>query len=273
MRSLAGKVAVVTGAANGIGRAVALELARAGMHVVVADIDEAKAEAVADAVRAVGVTSLAVATDVRSRQSVDDLARRANDEVGPVRVLHNNAGVGLIETIASTTDEDWRWVMDVNYFGVVNGLQAFLPRMLATEGDKHIVNTGSMSGLHPAPQLAGYNASKYAVVGLTEAMREELAEFDIGVSLVCPGLVGTGIQGRSRKYRSTQSRPAAPMPTTHQGGVWNASRIVSPESVARAVLRGIHDNELYVMTDPEDRQLVAGRFERLLAAFDRAIFE
>lgn len=272
MKDLAGKVAVVTGAANGIGRAVAVELAGAGMHVVLADIDAAKVEAASAAVRELGVNSIGVPVDVRDRADLVRLADAAS-EIGPVHVLHNNAGVGLIEPIVSTTAEDWRWVMDVNYFGIVNALEVFLPSLLALPGDKHIVNTGSMSGLHTAPTLAGYNASKYAVVGLTEAMHDELAPQGIGVSLVCPGLVGTGIQRRSRRLRSVQSRPVTELEQSHQSGTWDALRIVSPESVARAVLRGIMDNELYVMTDPDDRTVVEGRFRRIIESFDRAVFD
>ncbi|MGD9794807.1 MAG: SDR family NAD(P)-dependent oxidoreductase [Acidimicrobiia bacterium] len=272
MKDLAGKIAVVTGAANGIGRAVAHELAGAGMHVVLADIDAEKVDAAAAAVRQLGVQSIGVAVDVRSREDMVHLADAAA-AIGPVSVLHNNAGVGLIEPIVTTTAEDWRWVMDVNYFGIINALEVFLPRMLALPGEKHIVNTGSMSGLHTAPTLAGYNASKYAVVGLSEAMHAELGPQGIGVSLVCPGLVGTGIQGRSRRLRSAQSSPVIEVASSHQHGTWDALRIVSPESVARAVLRGIRDNELYVMTDPEDRVVVEGRFQRILDSFSRAVFD
>jgi NAD(P)-dependent dehydrogenase (short-subunit alcohol dehydrogenase family) len=252
---------------------VAMELAGAGMQLALADLDDKALEVTTADVRALGVNAIGVVTDVRDASDVQRLADRAYGELGPVRLLHNNAGVGLIEPIISTTTEDWRWVMDVNYFGIVNALGAFLPPMLATEGEKHIVNTGSMSGLHAVPTLAGYNASKYAVVGLTEAMREELADAQIGVSVVCPGVVGTRIQGRSRKLRAQQSRPPGPLPRSLEPGSWDVLRIVSPESVARAVVRGIRDNELYVMTDPQDHALVANRFERILASFARAVFD
>jgi NAD(P)-dependent dehydrogenase (short-subunit alcohol dehydrogenase family) len=270
VKDLAGLVAVVTGAGNGIGRAVAHELARSGMHVALADVDEAAVLEAAEEISSHGGRTIGVPTDVRSLAGVEHLADRAEAELGPVRVLVNNAGVGLIEPIVSITDEDWHWVMDVNYFGVVNGLQAFLPRMLKTEGDKHIVNTASMEGLHATRTLAGYTASKFAVVGLTEAMREELDDYGIGVSLLCPALVATRIQGHSRKLRSLQSRPAAPLPRTLQQGAWDAVRIATPESVAHLVLRGITENRLYLFTHPEDRRQVTDRFDRIIAAFHEA---
>lgn len=268
MRDLTGLVAVVTGGGNGIGRAVALELGLAGMRVAVADLDGDAANSVADEVRSLGVASVGVQTDVRSLEAVVGLADQVEAELGPVRLLVNNAGVGLIEPIVSITDEDWHWVMDVNFYGVVNGVQAFLPRMVAGGSEGHIVNTASMSGLSTTRDLGGYNVSKYAVVGLTEAMRDELADHRIGVSLLCPGVVGTGIMGRSRKLRALQSRPPGPLGRTAEQGEWTEVRIVSPEATAKLVRHGIETNAFYLFTHPESRQNVEGRFGRILAAFD-----
>lgn len=268
MRDLNGLVAVVTGAGNGIGRAVALELGRAGMCVAVADLDGAAADSVADEVRLLGVASVGVETDVRSLDAVVRLADQVEAELGPARLLVNNAGVGLIEPIASITNEDWHWVMDVNFYGVVNGVQAFLPLMLAGGAEAHIVNTASMSGLSTTRDLGGYNASKYAVVGLTEAMRDELADHGIGVSLLCPGVVGTGIMGRSRKLRALQSRPPGPLGRSPEQGEWTEVRVVSPEATARLVLHGIRTNALYLFTHPESREDVEARFGRIIAGYD-----
>jgi NAD(P)-dependent dehydrogenase (short-subunit alcohol dehydrogenase family) len=240
------------------------------MHVAVTDIDEVALAAVADEISALGVRALAVPTDVRDRKAMGALADRVHHELGPVRVLHNNAGVGLIEPLRSTTDEDWRWIMDVNYFGVVNGIQAFLPRMLETTGERHIVNTASVAGMHTSALLAGYNASKFAVVGLTEVMRTELAPEGIGVSMLCPGVVGTRIVGRSRKLRALQSRPPEPVIRTAQVGDWTELRVVPAEDVARVVVRGIRNNEFYLFADPEPKQLLLDRFNEILAAVDQA---
>ncbi len=269
MEELAGAVAAVTGGANGIGRAVATELAREGMHVALADIEEDDLAVAVDELHALGVPAIGVPTDVRRLEEVTAFAERVDRELGPVRLLVNNAGLGLIEPIVSTTDEDWHWIMDVNYFGVLHGVQAFLPGMLQLEGERHIMNVGSMAGMVTTRDLAGYNASKFAVVALTEAMREELADQGIGVSLLCPGVVGTRIMGRSRKFRSRQSRPAAPLGRAPERGDWEAVRVVPPDAVARLVLRGIRGNDLYLFTHPEERDRVASRFDRILAAFER----
>jgi NAD(P)-dependent dehydrogenase (short-subunit alcohol dehydrogenase family) len=262
-------VAFVTGGGNGIGRAIVSELARAGAHVAVTDLDGDAAAAAADEVREAGGTAFAVGLDVRDRAAYAMAADAAEQALGPVRLLVNNAGVGLIEPVASTTSDDWRWVMDVNYFGVVNGLEVFLPRLLALGGERHITVTASMSGLFATPLLAGYNASKFALVGLTEATRAELAPVGIGVTMLCPSLVGTRIMGRSRRLRNEQSRPPALLGHAPERGEWEAGRIATPEECAALLLAGIRGNELYVMTHPEERAMVAERFAAVLAAFDR----
>ena len=268
MKHLSGNVVVITGAGNGIGAALAQELGAAGMAVAVADLDGDAAERVASELSDSGVRAIAVPTDVRRLDDVRILAERARAELGPVRLLVNNAGVGLIEPIATITETDFRWVMDVNYFGVVNGLLAFLPELIALDGERHIVNTASTSGFSTSIDLAGYNASKFAVVGLTEALEEEVRVHGIGVSMLCPGVVGTGIMGRSRKLRSTQSKPATPPPRTPKKGDWSAVRVVDSTTVARLVVEGIRNDRLYLFTHAESRATLETRFERILAAFD-----
>jgi NAD(P)-dependent dehydrogenase (short-subunit alcohol dehydrogenase family) len=268
MNSLAGAVAVVTGGANGIGRAVCLELARAEMRVAALDLDATALEGLVAELQGQGAEAVGLTVDVRDLAAMRGAAERVEEAFGPVRLLVNNAGVGLIEPIVSITDEDWHWVMDINYFGVVNGLQAFLPGMLALDGERHVVNTASMSGLSTSRDLGGYNASKFAVVGLTEALRVELADHGIGVSMLCPGVVGTGIMGRSRRLRSQQSRPSRTLSRDREHGDWDQVRIVAPDEVAQRVMRGIANDELYLFTDPEDRYAVVARFERMLEAFD-----
>jgi NAD(P)-dependent dehydrogenase (short-subunit alcohol dehydrogenase family) len=269
MKDLSGNVAVITGAGNGIGAALARELGAAGMAVAVSDLDGDAAERVAHELQTVGVRATAVPTDVRRLDDVRLLAERASAELGSVRLLVNNAGVGLIEPLATITEEDYRWVMDVNYFGVVNGLLAFLPDLIELDGERHIVNTASMSGFSTSIGLAGYNASKFAVVGLTEALAEEVRVHGIGVSMLCPGVVGTGIMGRSRKLRSQQSRPAAPLPRSAEQGDWSQVRVVDAVDAARLVVHAIRNDELYVFTHAESRATLVTRFDRILAAFDR----
>jgi len=186
-------VAVVTGAGGGIGAGMAEAFAAEGMHVVVADIEEASAQATAERVRAAGVRSVAVHTDVADPASVAALADRAFAEFGEVHLLCNNAGVLLFRPLAEMSLQDWQWLLSVNLFGVIHGIHSFLPRMLAQGGDGHIVNTASIAGLAVGRvrNVGAYHASKYAVVGLSEALRTELEPVGIGVSMICPGGVNT----------------------------------------------------------------------------------
>jgi NAD(P)-dependent dehydrogenase (short-subunit alcohol dehydrogenase family) len=265
MQDLAGKAAVVTGAGSGIGRGVALALAEAGMHVVVADIDEASGKSVADEVAKLGPRSLYVHTDVSDRASVESLADKAWSELGAVHVLHNNAGVALFLRLDSMTDADWRWILSINLEGVVNGIQAFVPRMKAAGGEHHIVNTASMAGMFAPPTLGAYNATKFAVVAISETLREELAGDGIGVSVLCPGVVSTNIVATMLR-----DRPAggADMQMPNIDG--SLTRVMAPEDVGRLVRRAIEENELYIFTHPEYAPIARARFDRILQAFERA---
>ena len=222
MRDLAGKTAVITGAGSGIGRAVALELAAKGMNVVVSDLDPGAAHLVADEVESHGVSSLAVATDVGDRASVEALAIAAFKEFGAVHVLHCNAGIALLLRMESTTDDDWDLISKVNLFGVINGIQAFLPRMKAVEGERHIVATASMSGIVAFPTLGAYTATKYAVVGICETLRQELEADNIGVSVLCPGPVQTNILVNSEKQRPNPFADAMLVAGARRGHVVDA---------------------------------------------------
>jgi NAD(P)-dependent dehydrogenase (short-subunit alcohol dehydrogenase family) len=262
VKDLDGKVAVVTGGGSGIGRGTALALAEAGMHVVVADLDEAAAIAVAGEL---GGRAIAVAADVADRQSVEALAERSFAEFGAVHVLHNNAGVGVFARLDETTDADWRWLLAVNLEGVVNGVQAFLPRMKAQEGEKHIVNTASMAGMIAGPILGAYNATKFAVVAISETLRYELGDSGFGISVLCPGGVRTNI-GRN----SMRQRPGGSGESRVRDIDTGSMRMIAPEEVGRMVRRAIEENELYIFTHPEMKPVVRARFDRILAAFDRA---
>jgi NAD(P)-dependent dehydrogenase (short-subunit alcohol dehydrogenase family) len=270
VKQLDGAVAFVTGGGNGIGRAVVLELARAGTHVAVADVDVDAASSVAAGARALGVGAVALELDVRDAAAFEAAAVEAESALGPVRLLHANAGIALVEPVATTTAEDWRWVIDVNLFGVVNGVRTFLPRMLALDGERHIVSTASAAGLYAQPMLGAYNASKYAVTALCETLHEELAPHGIGVSVLCPGMVATRIGPHSARLRAVQ-HPAPDQPHGRApAGDWATTRVVSPDDVARIVVQGVRDGELYLLTHPEQRELVEQRFAGILAAYDRA---
>ena len=186
MDDLNGKVAVVTGGASGIGRGLVRAFAAEGMTVVVADINLEGAQAVADE-----VNGLAAHVDVTSMESNLALADLVFEQFGRTDILCNNAGVGLLGSIVDTTIEDWRWIISANVYGPIHGVVAFLPRMIQTPDRKHIVNRGSAAGLVPLDGIPAYSTSKYAVVGLSEAMHRELETHNIGVTVLCAGSVRT----------------------------------------------------------------------------------
>ena len=228
---LAGKTAVVTGAGSGIGRSLAILLAERGALVYAADIDEASAQAVAREIRAAGGRAQAHAVDVADPDAVGRLADLVF-AAGPVDLLFNNAGIGLAGEITDTTLGDWRRLIDVNLMGVVHGLHAFLPRLLAQDRPAHIVNTASMAGLVPAAGLAAYSATKAAVVGLSEALDIELRGTPVRVSVLCPGVINTPIVSTSVMRGPWAARRA------REAGAY-ARRGTSPDVVARQALAAV----------------------------------
>jgi len=256
---LRGKTSVVTGAASGIGRALALRFAREGANVVVADVDTAGMEAVAADARGLGVKALAVRTDVTELAQVEALASRAFETFGAVHVLCNNAGVAAWGGLESATHRDWQWVLGVNLWGVIHGIEAFVPRMIARGEPGHLVNTASMAGLIASKGLGVYNTSKYAVVGLSETLVKDLKPYRIGVSVLCPLGVSTQIRASER------NRPAALRNEGPAGGapVELIGRYLEPDVVADMVLAAIHANELYVITHDEALEPLRRRAERL----------
>ena len=211
MKELKGKVAVITGAASGIGRALADRCVQEGMKAVLADVEVdalAKAEA---GLKASGATVLAVPTDVSQARSVAALAQKTLEAFGAVHLLCNNAGVGSEAAIWESTLEEWEWVMGVNLWGVIHGVRAFVPIMLAQDTECHIVNTASMAGLISGPGLGAYKVTKHAVVSLSETLHHELAEraAKVRVSVLCPGFVNTRIM-ESARNRPPLPPPAAP---------------------------------------------------------------
>lgn len=275
MEQLEGRVAVITGAGSGIGEGLARACAAEGMQVVVADIELEQAQRVASAIDPTGTNSLPVRVDVAERDAVEALAALAYETFGAVHLLCNNAGVLVYAATFEASAEDWEWVLSVNLRGVVHGVQAFVPRMRAQADEAHIVNTGSISGLvvspDPAVMHAGpYITSKYAVVGLSETLREELKPFAIGVSVLCPGGVSTRIRDAARNRPAELGGPeAAPQPPANAGSA-GGTRLPrrDPLDVAQLVLRGVRENRLYILTEPGLRPLVEERFQRLLTDFD-----
>ena len=256
---LRGRTAVVTGGASGIGRALIQRFAREGANVVVADLDETGMATVAGEAQALGVKALAVRTDVTDLAQVEALAARAFEAFGAVHVLCNNAGVAMWGGLESATHRDWQWVLGVNLWGVIHGIEAFVPRMIARGEPAHIVNTASMAGLIASKGLGVYNTSKYAVVGLSETLAKDLKPYRISVSVLCP----LGVQTRIRD--SERNRPAALRNERDERAapVDLIGRSLAPETVADMVVAAIHANELYVITHDESLESLRRRFERI----------
>jgi NAD(P)-dependent dehydrogenase (short-subunit alcohol dehydrogenase family) len=239
--------------------------AREGARIVVADVDEAAATEAADAVRKRGGAAVAVRADVSDLAQVQALADRAFSEMGAVDVLCNNAGVALWGSLEEATHHDWQWVLGVNLWGVIHGVEAFVPRMIASGRRGHIVNTASMAGLLATRGLGVYNTSKYAVVGLSETLVKDLAPHGIGVSVLCPLGVATRIRNSERTrpaaLRNDGTRAAPPVALD--------GTTLAPDVVAEMVLSAILENRLYVITHPESLEPIRRRFQRI----ERAILE
>jgi NAD(P)-dependent dehydrogenase (short-subunit alcohol dehydrogenase family) len=239
MTELTGKVAVVTGAGSGIGASTARLFALHGAKVHVADLDLASAQTVVAAITAAGGRAVAHQVDVTDAAAVESLAERVFASDGAVDLLHNNAGIGGGGDTVETPLEDWRAIMEVNVMGVVHGIHAFLPRLLAQGRPAHIVNTASAAGLFAAPMLAAYTTSKFAVVGLSESLHAELAPQGIRVSALCPGIIHTPITDRAT-MRGTMSGENAKITDYYR------RRGSSPDVVAAAVLAAHRNHKMII---------------------------
>jgi NAD(P)-dependent dehydrogenase (short-subunit alcohol dehydrogenase family) len=268
MQELGGKVAVVTGAASGIGRATATAFAAEGMRVVLADIEEKALDPVARELTDAGHTVLPVVTDVSDAASMDALAARTFAEFGGVHVVHLNAGVAGGGPIWTLTDNDWRWVLGVNLWGVINGIRVFVPRMIEQGGPAHVVNTASMAGLTSSPFLGPYNVSKHGVVTLSETLHRELAMTGapIGVSVLCPGWVNTGI-GESGRNRPDELRNDGAVDMADLGAGMLKQLLeqgLQPGDVAAQVVDAVKNNRFYILTHPEWKDMIRSRMEDIL---------
>ena len=261
-----GKVAVVTGAASGIGLSLAERFARSGLNVVLADVDVDGLAAAAEQVGAAGVDTLTVKTDVTDEASVQALAAAAMERFGAVHIVCNNAGV------ASTADawfgpiSSWEWVLGVNLWGVVHGVRAFLPTLIA-QGEGHIVNTASIAGLNPGFGPS-YDASKHAVVALTEDLYTMLASMGlpIGVSVICPGWVRTRIMDSERNWPAHLGEPPAAGFANEIVGAHIRRAIdegVTPAAVADQVADAIESGRYWVFPHPEFVEMAAQRWSTI----------
>ena len=271
MKDLSKRVAVVTGAASGIGYALAERFADEGMRVVLADVEEKALAMASDKLAARGAAALAVRTDVANPADVQALAEATLARFGAVHVLCNNAGVGGdVAPVWELPLESWRWVLDVNFWGVVHGVRTFVPIMLRQDGEGHIVNTASMAGHLSMPLLGPYHATKFAVVSLTESLHYELAlaNAKLKASVLCPGFVRTNIM-ESERNRPAHLRTAVPPAEVSQALRSAFQSVVAagiaPSVVAERVLEAIREERFYVFPHPEMLAAVRHRMETLLA--------
>ena len=261
MRDLAGKTAVITGAASGIGRAIAAACARQGMRVVLADVDLEGARETAALVKALGAESLPVQADVSVASDVDRLADAAF-AFGPVALLVNNAGVMVAGPVWETPIADWQWMLGVNLMGVVHGVRSFVPRMLAQGSEGHVVNTASLAGLVSTPGLGAYSAGKHAVVALSECLAHDLrlADARIGVSVLCPGFVHTRL-GDAARHRVQAAGPPTPAQTVagHRVDQLLETATITADEIADSAIDAVQRGRFYVLTHPGSGRAVEQR--------------
>jgi NAD(P)-dependent dehydrogenase (short-subunit alcohol dehydrogenase family) len=266
MELTTGKVAVVTGAASGIGLALAERFARAGLHVVLADIEQPALQAASEKIAGLGGMTLAVPTDVSDEAAVNALAAAAIDRFGAVHVVCNNAGVVTVADPWFGPTSAWKWVLGVDLWGVIHGIRAFLP-LLAAQGEGHIVNTASVAGLVPTAQPA-YDATKHAVVALSEDLYQAMnaAKLPIGVSVLCAGWVRTSIVQADRNWPGSLGE-VPPQAATVEVTVPYVQRAVdggmAPAAVAELVVDAIAGDRFWVFTDPRFTQIALDRWQRI----------
>ena len=273
MRGFAGKTALVTGAASGIGLGLAKAFANAGMNVVLCDLRPEPLEQARQSIAALGVKAIGVTVDVSDLASVEAAGRAAVGAFGKLHVVANNAGVAMHGTpVEQVTPQEWDWVIGVNIRGVINGIRTFVPLIRSHGEGGHVVNTASISGffLRPGAHQGAYSMSKYAVVGLSEALEQELEGSGIGITVLCPGAVKTSIFAsaatRPAQFGGAYVRPKQEALAT-SGFAGNA---MDPDAVGQRVVQAIRDDEFYVFTHTGERERVQARHDRIRAAFDRA---
>ena len=264
------KVSVITGGGSGFGREFALKGAALGMKLVLADVDVKGLAETVEMVRKLGAEALGVPTDVSDAEQVDALARATLDTFGGVHLLFNNAGVGTGGFVWESSANDWAWVFGVNVMGVANGVRAFTPLMLEQNEPAHIVNTASVAGFLASPAMGVYNASKHAVVALTETLYHDLAIVGgpVGCSLLCPAFVPTGI-AQAERSRPEGLRNDSPLTVSQQMADKQLTKAVesgrvSAKDVAEMTFDAVREQRFYVLTHPKILASVQLRFDDIL---------
>ena len=267
MQSFQNKVAVITGAASGIGLASAKVFANEGMHVVLLDNREAQLQAAVESIQIDEARTLALTVDVTDATAVEKVAEKVIAEFGAVHLLINNAAVFIRgPDIVDVADDVWEWLLGVNLYGTVHCIRSFLPQMQAHNGEGHIVNTCSLSGLIVRPRKNGvYATSKYALIGLSEALAHDLAESSINVSVLLPAAVASDFYLSSAEHRGTlggENMFASTPEDTANG--------MSPDEVAERLLDGVRDKRFFIATHSQTRAMLEEKHRELMAAYDAA---
>lgn len=266
MTTLQDKTAFITGGASGIGLAIARALLDVGAHVALADIEATAIERAKKSLTGLGgrvTTHVLDVTDRTGFASARDAAIKAH---GAVHLLFNNAGVNAAGPIDARSYRDWDWVMGVNLGGVINGVQTFLPELMRHGSEAHLINTASVGGLVGMRNLAIYNASKFAVVGLSEAIRADMKTNGMGVSVLCPGVIATALT-TSERNRPDHLRNADAQPVLPASGAGNPDGAMSPDDFAAFVLAGIRENRFWMVSHPEFRGLVEQRNQAVINGY------
>ena len=273
MLEFEGKSAFITGGASGIGFGIAVAFGKAGMNIMVADIEADALSLAVEDLRSRGINAEGVIANVASRDSMQQAAQATIEAFGKVHLLCNNAGVNASAPFGKVSEGDWDWVIDVNLYGVINGTEIFVPLIEQHGEGGHIVNTASMAGLMVMADAMPYYATKFAVVSLSEGWARALAPKNIGVSCLCPGLVATNIsdcnRNRPKDYGAATDQKILEAQALQAVAVMGQG--LSPEGAGRRVLEGVERGEFYILTQSANvREWGAKRFTEIRSAFDRA---
>jgi NAD(P)-dependent dehydrogenase (short-subunit alcohol dehydrogenase family) len=277
VKTFEGRGAVITGGASGIGLASAQEFTRRGARVVLADIDQDALDQAVEGLRADGAEAHGVVCDVTKLDAVQHLADESFRLLGEVNLVFNNAGIAYGAPISDVTHGDWRWVVDVDLWGPIHGVEAFLPRLIEQGGDRHIMFTASFAGMVGNAGLGPYCVAKFGVVALAESLSRELKGQGIGVSVLCPMILDTPIMTNSERSRSsdygTRTSQTEEVVQGLSGMITPTDADVRPDDVARLTADAVVANRLYILPHRASRESIRRRFERIDRTFDEQAAE